>query len=225
MITNLFSVFDGIGYYHEWGYGSLQIASLAYYGLTRFIWKINNPLKQLKIMMKYGFILEFSNLLNSHLTKYVLIINFTLLIYLARNNLFSLFPHILGLFCLFKYSFFGILFWIAWSLYCYKNFVQNFFSHIIPFNTPFLLIHFIVLIETVRNIIRPFTLAIRLMANITAGHLILTLIGINAPMLSISSVFYIALMIVIMVMELAVSLIQGYIYAILLVLYYNDISK
>jgi len=225
MITNLFSVFDGIGYYHEWGYGSLQIASLAYYGLSSYVWKINNSYNRLKKIIKALFLREFSRLLISHNLKYVLIINFTLLIYLASNNLFSLFPHILGLFCLFKYSFFCLLFWLAFIFFCSTTYINNFFSHIIPHNTPFMLIHFIVLIELVRNTIRPLTLAIRLIANITAGHLILTLIGVRAPALNLSAVLFIILIIIIMVIELAVSVIQGYIYSVLLVLYYNDISK
>ena len=35
----------------------------------------------------------------------------------------------------------------------------------------------IVVIETVRRIIRPFTLAVRLAANMVAGHLLLALLG------------------------------------------------
>jgi F-type H+-transporting ATPase subunit a len=36
---------------------------------------------------------------------------------------------------------------------------------------------FIVIIEIIRNIIRPITLSVRLAANIIAGHLLLTLLG------------------------------------------------
>merc|ERR1712062_319427 len=39
----------------------------------------------------------------------------------------------------------------------------------------------IVIIETVRNVIRPGTLSIRLAANIVAGHLLLTLLGSQGP--------------------------------------------
>ena len=46
-----------------------------------------------------------------------------------------------------------------------------------PVGTPRFLIPVIVIIETVRNIIRPLTLSIRLAANIVAGHLLLTLLG------------------------------------------------
>jgi F0F1-type ATP synthase membrane subunit a len=42
---------------------------------------------------------------------------------------------------------------------------------------------FIVIVETIRNLIRPETLAVRLTANIIAGHLLLTLLGNNGPSL------------------------------------------
>jgi len=43
--------------------------------------------------------------------------------------------------------------------------------------TPSGLIPVIVIIETVRNIIRPITLSVRLAANMVAGHLLLALLG------------------------------------------------
>jgi len=50
-------------------------------------------------------------------------------------------------------------------------------AHLVPIGTPNILMPFIVVIETIRNIIRPLTLAVRLSANIIAGHLLLTLLG------------------------------------------------
>jgi F-type H+-transporting ATPase subunit a len=44
-----------------------------------------------------------------------------------------------------------------------------------------MLIPFIVIIEIISDLIRPATLAIRLTANIIAGHLLLTLLGNNGP--------------------------------------------
>merc|ERR1712156_562653 len=58
---------------------------------------------------------------------------------------------------------------------------NNLLAHLVPTGTPAFLIPIIVIIETVRNIIRPMTLSIRSAANIVAGHLLLTLLGSQGP--------------------------------------------
>jgi len=52
-------------------------------------------------------------------------------------------------------------------------------AHLIPLNTPIILTPFLVLIETIRIIIRPLSLSIRLTANLIAGHLLITLLNYN----------------------------------------------
>ncbi|KAG7172573.1 NADH-ubiquinone oxidoreductase chain 3-like 8 [Homarus americanus] len=80
----------------------------------------------------------------------------------------------------------------------------------IPQGTPGLLIPFIVLVETLRNIIRPGTLAVRLAANIIAGHLLLTLLGNIGPSLSLTLVsFLILAQILLLILESAVAIIQS----------------
>jgi F-type H+-transporting ATPase subunit a len=49
----------------------------------------------------------------------------------------------------------------------------------VPQGTQTMLITFIVIIEIISNLIRPGTQAVRLTANIIAGHLLLTLLGNN----------------------------------------------
>jgi len=69
---------------------------------------------------------------------------------------------------------------IIWSLIILFLLVLNFKSfiaHLVPLGTPGVLTSFIVLVELVRNLIRPITLSVRLMANIVAGHLLIGLLG------------------------------------------------
>jgi len=95
----------------------------------------------------------------------------------------------------------------------------------VPQGTPSILIPFIVCIETIRNIIRPGTLAVRLTANIIAGHLLLTLIGntgnsLSTILLSVLIFSQIALLI----LESAVAIIQSYVFAVLSTLYSREVN-
>ncbi|CAL1285002.1 unnamed protein product, partial [Larinioides sclopetarius] len=55
-----------------------------------------------------------------------------------------------------------------------KNF-KNSAAHLVPEGRPIYLSPLIVIIERISHLIRPFTLSIRLAANIIAGHLIISL--------------------------------------------------
>ena len=76
--------------------------------------------------------------------------------------------------------------WLTFIIFGWINNTQHIFAHLVPQGTPPVLIPFMVCIETISNIIRPWTLAVRLAANIIAGHLLLTLLGNTGPFLSYS---------------------------------------
>jgi len=98
------------------------------------------------------------------------------------------------------------------------------FAHLVPMRTPGVLIPFIVLIETVRRVIRPLTLAIRLSANIIAGHLLLTLLGNQLANLRILGLIF-PTEIMLVGLEMAVSLIQAYVFTILITLYVREVRE
>ncbi len=94
-----------------------------------------------------------------------------------------------------------------------------------PQGTPGPLIPFIVLIETIRNVIRPGTLAVRLAANIIAGHLLLTLLGSTGPSLPLSLVTLLLIaQILLLTLEAAVAVIQSYVFAVLRTLYAREVN-
>ena len=97
-------------------------------------------------------------------------------------------------------------------------------AHLVPLGTPPVLIPFMVLIETVSNVIRPGTLAVRLAANMIAGHLLLVLLGNQGPTLS-SSLLRILLVtqILLLTLESAVAIIQSYVFAVLATLYSREV--
>jgi F-type H+-transporting ATPase subunit a len=99
-------------------------------------------------------------------------------------------------------------------------------SHLVPLGTPSFLIPIIVIIETVRNIIRPITLSIRLAANMVAGHLLLTLLGSQGANVSIMIIIILMIsLILLLILEVAVACIQSYVFTILSSLYLNELIR
>lgn len=115
--------------------------------------------------------------------------------------------------------------WITLITFGWIKHTKHIFAHLVPQGTPFALMPFIVLIETIRNVIRPGTLAIRLAANIIAGHLLLTLLGNTGPSLSTSILFILlSAQILLLILESAVAIIQSYVFAVLRTLYTREIN-
>nr|ADB93514.1 ATP synthase F0 subunit 6 [Potamopyrgus antipodarum]ADB93553.1 ATP synthase F0 subunit 6 [Potamopyrgus antipodarum]AVN97721.1 ATP synthase F0 subunit 6 [Potamopyrgus antipodarum]AVN97747.1 ATP synthase F0 subunit 6 [Potamopyrgus antipodarum]AVN97760.1 ATP synthase F0 subunit 6 [Potamopyrgus antipodarum] len=98
---------------------------------------------------------------------------------------------------------------------------------LLPMGAPAPLNPFLVIIETVSILVRPITLSVRLTANMSAGHIVLTLIGnyLTASFF-MSSMFSMLLLISIQVLytifEFGISLIQAYIFCLLITLYSDE---
>ena len=115
--------------------------------------------------------------------------------------------------------------WLSFILFGWINHTQHMFAHLVPAGTPGPLIPLIVLIETIRNIIRPGTLAVRLAANIIAGHLLLTLLGNTGPSLQYSLLSLLLLaQVLLLILESAVAVIQSYVFAALRTLYAGEVN-
>nr|YP_009630629.1 ATP synthase F0 subunit 6 [Etisus anaglyptus]QBR55187.1 ATP synthase F0 subunit 6 [Etisus anaglyptus] len=115
--------------------------------------------------------------------------------------------------------------WITLMAFGWLNHTQHMFAHLVPQGTPSVLMPFMVLIETISNIIRPGTLAVRLAANMIAGHLLLTLLGNTGPSLSLSILsILIFSQILLLILESAVAIIQSYVFAVLSTLYTSEIN-
>lgn len=115
--------------------------------------------------------------------------------------------------------------WLCFIIYGWLNHTQHIFAHLVPQGTPAVLIPFMVCIETIRNVIRPGTLAVRLRANIIAGHLLITLLGNTGPSLSYILVTLLIIgQIALLVLESAVAIIQSYVFAVLRTLYSREVN-
>ena len=98
---------------------------------------------------------------------------------------------------------------------------------LLPAGAPAWLNPFLILIETVRTIVRPITLSFRLAANMRAGHIVLSLMGVYLiyTLLAGLSFSFIALFLAQVgytLFEVGICIIQAYIFCLLLSLYTND---
>lgn len=217
MIMNLFSVFDPTSYfglslnwviilivifripskYYLTDGGGLIILKSLFIGVRKVFHEVSFP--------------------NYIALNFVCVMTF---VYLVLRNLIGLFPFIftrtahpyitLGI---------GLVIWISFFLIGWRKSFKCRAAHLVPNGSPLILAPLIVLIERVRHLIRPFTLSIRLAANIIAGHLIIGLLSrirmINLLGFSTSIIFQRLLIL----LEFGVAVIQGFVFRILLLLY------
>jgi F-type H+-transporting ATPase subunit a len=118
----------------------------------------------------------------------------------------------------------AICVWVFIELGFIFKAIKRFLAHLVPSGTPDVLIPLIVVIELVRNFIRPITLSVRLAANIVAGHLLIRLVNggrlslVTAPIIVLSGM-------VLIVLEVSVAFIQGYVFSTLRVIYFSELNS
>nr|QNV12012.1 ATP synthase F0 subunit 6 [Galba truncatula] len=96
-------------------------------------------------------------------------------------------------------------------------------AHLAPSGSPAALVSFLILIETVSILIRPLTLTVRLIANISAGHIVLSLIANCLCSLNLTTGMVVLLVSIFYNMfEVFVCFIQAYIFTLLVGLYSNE---
>nr|APX39252.1 ATP synthase F0 subunit 6 [Gonioctena leprieuri] len=142
------------------------------------------------------------------------------------NNFLGLFPYIFTSTSHMTFTLaLALPLWLSFMIYGWINNTIHMFAHLVPQGTPAVLMPFMVCIETISNIIRPGTLAVRLSANMIAGHLLMTLLGNTGPMLSMLMINILLItQILLLVLESAVSIIQSYVFAILSTLYSSEVN-
>jgi F-type H+-transporting ATPase subunit a len=98
----------------------------------------------------------------------------------------------------------------------------HFLRFFVPEGVPKLLLIILVPIEVLSYFIRPFTLSIRLFANMLAGHTMLGIFAGFAALVGVFAIFPIAIDVLLLALELLVAVLQAYVFAILSCLYLND---
>lgn len=113
--------------------------------------------------------------------------------------------------------------WITIILLNISYNIDRYLSHFQPLGSPALLNPFLCLIELVRTLVQPITLAVRITANLRTGHIILALIGrAFASRNLIIIIILIRLGIFYIIFDLGVCIIQTYIFTLLPILYTDN---
>nr|ATD83111.1 ATPase subunit 6 [Picumnus albosquamatus]ATD83112.1 ATPase subunit 6 [Picumnus albosquamatus]ATD83116.1 ATPase subunit 6 [Picumnus cirratus] len=116
--------------------------------------------------------------------------------------------------------------WLATLLTGLRNQPSASLGHLLPEGTPTPLIPALILIETTSLLIRPLALGVRLTANLTAGHLLIQLISTaTTALLSIMpaiSILTSIILLLLTILEVAVAMIQAYVFVLLLSLYLQE---
>lgn len=224
MITNLFSSFDPSTNFN------LSLNWLRTFLGLLFIpisfWLIPSRLTYIWKKIIFTLHKEFKILINNKNSKGITLFIITLFSLILFNNFLGLFPYI---FTRTSHLIIGLSMalpiWISLIIYGWINNTIYILAHLVPQGTPAILIPFIVCIETISNLIRPGTLAIRLTANIIAGHLLITLLGNTGSNLNMYIInFLIITQILLLILESAVAVIQSYVFSVLITLYSREVN-
>nr|QON98951.1 ATP synthase F0 subunit 6 [Oxytauchira brachyptera] len=223
MMTNLFSTFDP----------STNIFNLSLNWMSTFIglmiipymyWLMPSRINILWNKVNLNLHNEIKTLLKNNPYNGTTLIFISTFIMMLFNNFMGLFPYIFTSTSHLVLTFsIALPLWLSFMMFGWINHTNHMFTHLVPQNTPAVLTLFMVLIETISNVIRPGTLAVRLTANMIAGHLLLTLLGNNGPSMSMNMIYLLIIsQMLLLTLESAVTVIQAYVFSILSTLYSSE---
>lgn len=99
----------------------------------------------------------------------------------------------------------------------------NFLKHFAPEGMPFILLPLIVIIEIVSYLARPFSLSIRLAANMMAGHTLTKVVaGFVFPLGLIAGIAPLLFLVALTGFEIFVAILQAYVFALLSTIYLSE---
>ena len=221
-MNNLFSIFDpninftGLVYPLNW----VRVTIIMFF-LPSVFWLVKSQIHMVVLGVLKALTLEIEAILGHHTPPGSINILLALFFFIICSNFMGLFPYVFTGSRHLRYTVaLALPLWLGAILWSWIFQYNHMFTHLVPPGTPGALIALMVIIETVSNLIRPGALAVRLAANIVAGHLLLSLLG-GATSSLFSVVMVILLLLV--VLECAVACIQSYVFTILRTLYLNEV--
>uniref|UniRef100_A0A6H0N6D4 ATP synthase subunit a n=1 Tax=Eurynassa australis TaxID=2546591 RepID=A0A6H0N6D4_9CUCU len=220
-MTNLFSSFDpSTNFNLSLNWISVTLGLIL---IPPSFWLIPSRFSTLWMKVTMTLHKEFKTLMGNS-SKGGTLIFVSLFSFILFNNFLGLFPYIFTSTSHMTLTLsLALPLWLSFIIFGWLNHTTHMLAHLVPQGTPPVLMPFMVCIETISNIIRPGTLAVRLSANMIAGHLLMTLLGNTGPSLALSMLnVLIIIQILLLVLESAVAIIQSYVFAVLSTLYSSE---
>nr|QSQ87009.1 ATP synthase F0 subunit 6 [Sinocyclocheilus sp. n. YK-2021] len=164
--------------------------------------------------------------LNTGGHKWALLLT-SLMIFLVTINMLGLLPYTFTPTTQLSFNMgFAVPLWLATVIIGMRNQPTVALGHLLPEGTPILLIPVLIIIETISLFIRPLALGVRLTANLTAGHLLIQLIAtavfVLLPMMPTVAILTATVLFLLTLLEIAVAMIQAYVFVLLLSLYLQE---
>nr|BDQ44454.1 ATP synthase F0 subunit 6 [Pheretima okutamaensis] len=228
MMADIFSSFDSYMYNTYFPSNSLFIAmnTMIVLLIQAGYWMINARQSTLLSPFESTIFSQLSRTFTHQLKGASLIISSTFIILISINLMgmipytFSTSSHLIFTLVL------GFPMWLSFIVSSALYSPQKMVAHLLPDGAPDWLNPFLVIIETTSVVVRPLTLSFRLAANMSAGHIVLSLVGIYCAAAWFTSSFAASLLILTtlgyVLFEFAICLIQAYIFCLLLSLYSDD---
>jgi F-type H+-transporting ATPase subunit a len=148
---------------------------------------------------------------------------FTLFIFIVLANLFGMLPggftvtsHIVITLAL------ALLVFVTVSIIGLSRHGLHFLSFFVPKGVPLAMLLLVVPIEVLSYFMRPVSHSVRLFANMTAGHTMLKVFGGFVVMMGAFGVLPFVVIVALSGLELAIALLQAYVFTVLTCLYLND---
>nr|YP_009504415.1 ATP synthase F0 subunit 6 [Octopus variabilis]AWX90450.1 ATP synthase F0 subunit 6 [Octopus variabilis]AWX90463.1 ATP synthase F0 subunit 6 [Octopus variabilis]AWX90476.1 ATP synthase F0 subunit 6 [Octopus variabilis]AWX90489.1 ATP synthase F0 subunit 6 [Octopus variabilis]AWX90502.1 ATP synthase F0 subunit 6 [Octopus variabilis] len=228
MMVDIFSSFDDHNsttlYLHSLTW-IMTIWSLFF--INSSLWIFPSMINLSSMIPKQIINMQITRSFSNNMGGFSLIIS-SLFLMIINFNLLGLIPYVFSTTSHLAMSFsLSFPLWLSLILSSYQNNLYSSLASLLPSGTPSFLIPFLPLIEIMSISVQPLTLAIRIAANISAGHIILTLIGefLSFSMINISiltSSIILLIQVSYFIFEIGIAIIQGYIFSLLITLYSDN---
>ena len=148
---------------------------------------------------------------------------FSLFSFIVMCNLFGMLPYSYTV-----TSHIAVTISLALAVFLLTTFIgitkhgMNYLSFFVPKGVPLVMLFLVVPIEILSYFMRPISHSVRLFANMTAGHTMLKVFGSFVVQMGVFGVLPFALIVALTGLEVAIAVLQAYVFTILTCLYLND---